>query len=147
MTDVHPHGTVTAAVVDDRILVITVDRVDKKNAFTPRMIGELAAALTRLDDDPDLLRLLDLELTQAGFECVSAATGAEGLALARDEGPGVVASFVASHPDFELDPPGPSTADPRVAWDALVDDAGTITLWPDQHGTDGFFVARLRRAS
>ena len=54
MTDVHPHGTVTAAVVDDRILVITVDRVDKKNAFTPRMIGELAAALTRLDDDPDL---------------------------------------------------------------------------------------------
>jgi enoyl-CoA hydratase/carnithine racemase len=41
-------------VVDDRVLVMTVDRVEKKNAFTPKISDELSAALTRLDDDPEL---------------------------------------------------------------------------------------------
>jgi len=36
------------------ILLMTVDRVEKKNAFTPKIVNELSAALTRLDDDPDL---------------------------------------------------------------------------------------------
>ena len=47
-------GEVRTEVVDDHILVMTVDRVAKKNAFTPKIMGELGAALTRLDDDPDL---------------------------------------------------------------------------------------------
>jgi enoyl-CoA hydratase/carnithine racemase len=50
----HPHGEVRAEVVDDHILVMTVDRVAKKNAFTPKIAAELGAAMTRLDDDPDL---------------------------------------------------------------------------------------------
>jgi enoyl-CoA hydratase/carnithine racemase len=50
----HPHGEVRSAIVDDQVLVMTVDRVAKKNAFTPKMMNELAAALTRLDEDPDL---------------------------------------------------------------------------------------------
>jgi enoyl-CoA hydratase/carnithine racemase len=50
----HPHGEVRAEVVDNHLLVITVDRVAKKNAFTPKMSNELADALTRLDDDTDL---------------------------------------------------------------------------------------------
>src|SRR6059036_1199403 len=50
----HPHGQVRTEVVDDRILVMTVDRVEKKNAFTPKISDELGAALTRLDDDPEL---------------------------------------------------------------------------------------------
>ncbi len=50
----HPHGEVHVEVVDEHILVMTVDRVEKKNAFTPKIINELSAALTRLDDDPDL---------------------------------------------------------------------------------------------
>lgn len=50
----HPHGQVTTEVVDDRILLMTVDRVEKKNAFTPKISAELAAAYTRLDDDPGL---------------------------------------------------------------------------------------------
>jgi enoyl-CoA hydratase/carnithine racemase len=50
----HPHGQVTTEVVDDHILVMTVDRVEKRNAFTPKIAGELAAAYTRLDDDPRL---------------------------------------------------------------------------------------------
>jgi enoyl-CoA hydratase len=53
-TEPHPHGEVRTAVVDEHLLVLTVDRVAKKNAFTPKMMGELGAALTRLDEDPDL---------------------------------------------------------------------------------------------
>ena len=40
--------------VDEHILVMTVDRVEKKNAFTPKISNELGDALTRLDDDPNL---------------------------------------------------------------------------------------------
>jgi enoyl-CoA hydratase/carnithine racemase len=50
----HAHGQVHTEVVDDRILAMTVDRVEKKNAFTPKISSELAAAYTRLDDDPEL---------------------------------------------------------------------------------------------
>ena len=50
----HAHGQVTTEVVDGRILVMTVDRVEKKNAFTPKISAELAAAYRRLDDDGDL---------------------------------------------------------------------------------------------
>lgn len=52
--DRHPHGEARTEVVDDRILLITVDRAEKKNAFTPKISAELAAALTRLDEDPEL---------------------------------------------------------------------------------------------
>lgn len=52
--DRHPHGHTTTMVVDDHLLVISVDRVEKKNGFTPKMLRELAAALTRLDQDPEL---------------------------------------------------------------------------------------------
>src|SRR5437764_14433247 len=52
--DRHAHGQVDTEVVDGRILVMTVDRVEKKNAFTPKISSELAAAYTRLDEDPDL---------------------------------------------------------------------------------------------
>jgi enoyl-CoA hydratase len=52
--DRHPHGQVTVEVVDEHILVMTVDRVEKKNAFTPKIANELEDAMTRLDDDPEL---------------------------------------------------------------------------------------------
>lgn len=50
----HPHGEVRTEVVNDRVLVMTVDRVEKKNALTPKIMTELAGALTRLDEDPAL---------------------------------------------------------------------------------------------
>jgi enoyl-CoA hydratase/carnithine racemase len=53
-TDRHPHGAVRTSVVDEHILVMTVDRVEKKNAFTPKISNELSDALTRLDEDDDL---------------------------------------------------------------------------------------------
>jgi enoyl-CoA hydratase/carnithine racemase len=52
--DRHPHGAVRTSVVDEHILVMTVDRVEKKNAFTPKISNELSDALTRLDEDDDL---------------------------------------------------------------------------------------------
>lgn len=52
--DDHPHGDVRTVVVDDHLLHVTVDRVAKKNAFTPRMMQQLGEALTRLDEDPAL---------------------------------------------------------------------------------------------
>ena len=53
----------------------------------------------------------------------------------------VVAAFLRAHPEFCLDDPGPTL---RQAAD-LVDDSGCMRAWPHRHGTDGFFVARLRR--
>ena len=50
----HPHGEVRTEVVDEHIFVMTVDRVEKKNAFTPKITDELSDALTRLDEDDDL---------------------------------------------------------------------------------------------
>jgi len=50
----HPHGEVRSEVIDEHILVLTVDRVEKKNAFTPKITAELEDGLTRLDEDPDL---------------------------------------------------------------------------------------------
>lgn len=50
----HPHGQARTEVVADRILLITIDRTEKKNALSPKIMDELATALTRLDDDPDL---------------------------------------------------------------------------------------------
>ncbi len=67
----HPHGEVRTEVVFDHILVMTVDRVAKKNAFTPKITNELADALTMLDDDPDLfVGVLSFagEHTTAGLE-------------------------------------------------------------------------------
>jgi enoyl-CoA hydratase/carnithine racemase len=67
----HPHGAVHVEVVDEHILVMTVDRVEKKNAFTPKITNELGDALTRLDDDPDLfvgVLLFAGDNTTAGLE-------------------------------------------------------------------------------
>jgi len=38
----HPHGEVRSEVVDAHILVMTVDRIAKKNAFTPKIMGSSA---------------------------------------------------------------------------------------------------------
>lgn len=56
------------------------------------------------------------------------------------ENEGVVRRFLECHPEFRLEAfelPGPAG---RV-------EAGMITLWPHIHGTDGFFIARLRRTT
>ena len=58
--------------------------------------------------------------------------------LLRAEDEDVVAGFLAAHPEFVREGftlPGPVGAVPE----------GEITLWPQRTGTDGFYLARLRR--
>jgi 16S rRNA (cytosine967-C5)-methyltransferase len=54
--------------------------------------------------------------------------------ISRAEGESVIAAFRARHPEFRLEPP--SDREPE---------ATHLQLLPHLHGTDGFFVARLRR--
>lgn len=54
MTDsAPPEGTIRCE-VRGQLLLIGIDRPAKLNGFTPRMMRELGAAYTRLDDEPDL---------------------------------------------------------------------------------------------
>jgi 16S rRNA (cytosine967-C5)-methyltransferase len=57
--------------------------------------------------------------------------------LLERENEAVATGFLAEHPEFVLEPfalPGPAGQT-----------EGQLTLWPHRHGTDGFFIARLRR--
>jgi 16S rRNA (cytosine967-C5)-methyltransferase len=63
-----------------------------------------------------------------------------------EETSGLIDSFLAAHPEFERD----SLATPFGAhgMERLIEgsaDPASITLLPTEHGTDGFFVCRLRR--
>ena len=54
----------------------------------------------------------------------------------------VLEAFLARHPEFAPEAPGPDLQ-------AFADPArpGVLRAWPHRHGTDGFFVARLRRGA
>ena len=49
----HPDGAITQEVQGD-VLLMGIDRREKYNGFTPRMLEELAEAYRRLDEDPAL---------------------------------------------------------------------------------------------
>ena len=97
-TERHPHGEVRCEVVDDHILVLTVDRVEKKNAFTPKITAELEDGLTRLDDDPDLFVGV---LTFAGDHTTA---GLEMPLFFTDEARAAAAERRASHASAPVDP-------------------------------------------
>ncbi len=56
--------------------------------------------------------------------------------LTKEENEDTVAAFLSRHPDF--------TAEDFTLGD-LSSEGGMLTLWPHRHGTDGFFMAKLRR--
>jgi len=93
----------------------------------------------------DLLRAATLQ--RELLEGVAGAVAADGLlvystcSLEPEETDDVVAAFLAAHPEFR--PDDPRMALPQAA--DLVDGQGYLRTWPHRHGTDGFFVARLRR--
>jgi enoyl-CoA hydratase len=53
MSERHPEGQIT---VEQRggVLLMGVDRVEKRNGFTPRMFKQLGEAFTQLENSPDL---------------------------------------------------------------------------------------------
>lgn len=56
------------------------------------------------------------------------------------EGADQIKALVHRHPELHLDPPPTGPVD----WTPLLNSDGlTVTLRPDRHGTDGFFLARL----
>ncbi|HXH81458.1 MAG TPA: methyltransferase domain-containing protein, partial [Candidatus Tectomicrobia bacterium] len=56
--------------------------------------------------------------------------------LEPEENDRVIAAFLASRPDFHLDPPAAFPVEPRD---------GVVRCLPHRHGTDGFTAARVRR--
>lgn len=62
--------------------------------------------------------------------------------LEPEETDAVVADFLAAHPSFQVEEPGPAL---RKQGD-LVDGEGCLRSWPHRHETDGFFVVRFRRS-
>ena len=53
MTTIHPEGSIDLE-AQDGVLLIGINRPNKRNGFTPKMYRELGEAYTRLDDDPAL---------------------------------------------------------------------------------------------
>lgn len=77
-----------------RVLKIVIDNAAKKNAFSPEMMAELSAALTRLDRDDELW---------AGVVCAEGDHFTAGLDMPKFFGPGAAARPV---PDGDVDPLG-----------------------------------------
>ena len=53
-----------------------------------------------------------------------------------------VAAFLASHPDFAVEPPPPEAGIPSQC----ISPEGYLLMLPHVHGTDGAFAVRLRRS-
>jgi 16S rRNA (cytosine967-C5)-methyltransferase len=62
--------------------------------------------------------------------------------LNRLENQGVIEKFLGEHPDFVLEDVSPLLPDSARG---LVDQDGFYSIWPPDHGLDGFFAARLRK--
>jgi 16S rRNA (cytosine967-C5)-methyltransferase len=61
--------------------------------------------------------------------------------LLDEENDGIVAQFLASHPDFELVPMNKVLSEQRIPLDM----GDTLKMLPHKHGTDGFFAAVFER--
>jgi 16S rRNA (cytosine967-C5)-methyltransferase len=61
--------------------------------------------------------------------------------LEPEETDAVTARFLAGHPEFRLDDIPAASGGLR----ALAAGPGVLRAWPHRHGTDGFYVVRLRR--
>ncbi|MFW6081822.1 MAG: 16S rRNA (cytosine(967)-C(5))-methyltransferase RsmB [Desulfosalsimonas sp.] len=58
-----------------------------------------------------------------------------------EETDAVTEAFLTESGDFEIEPVGNRPADPPV----MADQKGCLRLFPHLHGTDGFYIARIRR--
>lgn len=97
-----------------------------------RQSPEKVAESTRLQRD--LLEAAVCALAPGGEMVYSTCS------LLAEENEAAVRDVLDRHPEIEVADLGPWPG-PREA----VQPDGTVTLWPQRHGTDGFFMARLRR--
>lgn len=100
---------------------------------------------------PDLLRKhgqKQLEILQSFAHAVkeSGVLLYSTCSLMPQENQHVVRAFLDQHPEFSPEALAPAFAENNVHIPALPNTAPMLTLTPAQHGTDGFFVARLRRS-
>ncbi len=108
--------------------------------------------MTKWRLQPALLRKLadrQLTLLQAYAQCVKPG----GLllyatcSLMPQENEMLLQRFLAGNDSFQADPLAPALARADIVIDELAEDVGWITLSPENYGSDGFFIARLRRGS
>jgi 16S rRNA (cytosine967-C5)-methyltransferase len=118
------------------------------------LVDPPCSGLGTLQSRPDLRwrvspeRLADVSALQARILAAGGAATAPGGALvysvctiSREEGEGVVGRFLAANPEWhaeDLHEHYPQWSDPGAR--------SYLQLLPDRDGTDGFFIARLRRA-
>jgi 16S rRNA (cytosine967-C5)-methyltransferase len=97
--------------------------------------------------EPDIERMATLQRRM--LEQAAAAVAAEGVlvyavcSIAPQEGPDVIAAFLAENPDFELDRTPPAAEQLK----GILDCEGYLRTRPDVDGLDGFFAARLKRCA
>jgi len=100
--------------ISDEILTITLNRPDKLNAFTTKMLSELIDAFDRADADDGVKAII---ITGAGRAfCAGADLSAGGATFDR-----------AARPDRPQIPTGPD-GEPDLASDAARDGGGRVTL-------------------
>jgi 16S rRNA (cytosine967-C5)-methyltransferase len=98
----------------------------------------------RPDDPASLAATQSALLAQAAREVMpGGALVYSTCTLLAEENEAVVAAFLRQHPEFSPTPRAelPAAARPFVETD------GFMRTWPQRHGMDGFFAARLRRAA
>jgi enoyl-CoA hydratase/carnithine racemase len=88
MNERHPDGQISME-TRGGVLLIGIDRPEKRNGFTPKMFAELSAAYTQLDEDPAL---------RVGVVFGHGAHTTAGLEL-----PKFVAAMQSGHDPFDLD--------------------------------------------
>jgi 16S rRNA (cytosine967-C5)-methyltransferase len=64
--------------------------------------------------------------------------------VSEEENEETVHDFLAEHPEYQLESARPYLPSGSVD---VVNRSGAVQTWPQRHGTDGFFAARLRRIS
>lgn len=112
--------------VEEGVARIVLDRPERGNGLTPRLIAELAACVERADLDPDV-RVLLLSGSGTGFcggyDLVESAEGlAQGARLPGENSPEAPSRGAAEIDGSPLDPSViAANHDPRATWDPLVD--------------------------
>ena len=94
----------------------------------------------RYKDPADSAALPDIQLAILENNCRYVKDGGilvySTCTLLPEENEGNIARFLAAHPEF--------SPEPFAHGDIKVTN-GMLTLTPDEHGTDGFFIAKLRK--